>query len=124
MRYLFVILMVALLPLRGWAGHVMAVEMAAQQITASQHAATAQASNDAAPAMPADCPMLGQAADYDSSQSTTSCSCDTCELCVALASPRQAGFFEARFTPCTVPQAVIAGFSSADRSTGLKPPIS
>lgn len=124
MRYLFVILMIALLPLRGWAGHVMAVEMAAQQITASQHAATAQANNDAAPAMPSDCPMLGQAADDGSGKPNSPCSCDTCELCVALASARQPVFFEARFTPCTAPQAVIAGFSSADRSTGLKPPIS
>ena len=124
MRYLFFILMIALLPLRGWAGHVMAVEMAAQQITASQQATTEQAKNDAALAMPADCPMLGQVADDDSSKSNTQCSCETCELCVALASARQAGFFEATFTPCTTPHAVIAGFSSADRSTGLKPPIS
>ncbi len=124
MRYLFVILMIALLPLRGWAGHVMAVDMAAQQITAVQHAAATQAQNDAVSSMPADCPMQGQAADDGTSKSSTQCSCDTCELCVAMASAKEAGFFKANFTPRTKPPAAIAGFSSAERSTGLKPPIS
>lgn len=124
MRYLFVILMIALLPLRGWAGHVMAVDMAAQQITAAQHAATAQAQNDAASRMPADCPMLSQSDDDGAGKSSAQCNCDTCELCVALASAKEAGFFEATFTRRSAPQVANAGFSSADHSTGLKPPIS
>ena len=33
MRFLVVALMIALLPLRGWAGEVMATEMASSQIT-------------------------------------------------------------------------------------------
>lgn len=125
MRYLFVILMIALLPLRGWAGHVMAVDMAAQQVEAAQKAVTTQAEKESIAAMPADCPMLAQAGtDDDSATSKTHCSCDTCELCLALASVKDSGFFGATFTPHTAPPAASAGFSSADPAAGLKPPIS
>ena len=123
MRYLFVIFLIALLPLRGWAGHVMAIDMAGQQIIAAQGTAKNQAANATISAMPADCQMLTQGG-ADAATSSGHCSCDTCELCLALACAKEAGFFESTFTPSTPPQAAIAGFVSADRSTGLKPPIS
>lgn len=124
MRYLFVIIMIALLPLRGWAGHVMAVDMAAQQIRAAQKATATQAEKENIAAMPADCPMLTQAAGAENpADSNAHCSCDTCELCLALASVKDTGLLAATFTPHTAPQAASAGFSSADRATGLKPPI-
>ena len=125
MRYLFVILMIALLPLRGWAGHVMAVDMAGQQIAAAQKASQEHAQNGSNAAMPADCPMLVKAgADGDSTPSSTNCSCDTCELCLALVSSKDTGLLEATFTPHTPPQAASAGFSSAHHAADLKPPIS
>ncbi|MES2941753.1 MAG: hypothetical protein V4772_02660 [Pseudomonadota bacterium] len=125
MRYLIVIIMIALLPLRGWAGHVMAVDMASLQVAAAKKAAASQAANDIIAAMPADCPMLAQAgADEEPATSSAHCSCDTCELCLALASVKDSGFFQAVFTPHTAPRAANTGFSSADRSAGLKPPIS
>lgn len=124
MRYLFVALMIALLPLRGWAGHVMAVDMAGQQIKATQKAVAPQAETDAIAVMPADCPMLAQAGADNQAVSHANCSCDTCELCLALASVKDPGFFQATFTPHTIPQPGSAGFSNADRAPGLKPPIS
>ncbi|MBC7608673.1 MAG: hypothetical protein H7228_03710 [Polaromonas sp.] len=124
MRYLFVIIMIALLPLRGWAGHVMAVDMAGQQIAVAQKAVATHASKDSIVAMPADCLMLAQVgADKDSVTSNAHCNCDSCELCLALASVKDTGFLAATFTPHTAPQASSAGFSSADRATSLKPPI-
>ncbi len=124
MRYLFVIIMIALLPLRGWAGHVMAVDMAGQQIAAAQQAVTNLAEKNSGTAMPADCPMLDQADADDSAGSNANCSCDTCELCLALVSVKDTGLLAFTFTPYTTPQAASAGFSSADRATRLKPPIS
>lgn len=124
MRYLFVIIMIALLPLRGWAGHVMAVDMASQQVAVAKKAAASQAEKEIIAAMPADCPMLAQAgAEDEQAASGAHCSCDTCELCLALASVKDTGFFQAVFTPHTTPRAANTGFSSAERATGLKPPI-
>ena len=50
MRYLLIALMIVLLPLRGWAGNAMAVDMAAQQVFMAQASTAAMV---AEPAMPA-----------------------------------------------------------------------
>ena len=64
MRRLLLILMIALLPLRGWAGEMMAVSMAVQQLSvavADQKSVAKAVEQAGSPtgAMPADCPMLG-----------------------------------------------------------------
>jgi len=67
--------MIALLPLRSWAGDVMSITM---------HAAPQVAGE----AMPADCPMHASAAAAESvdpvigSSSPTTPACDVCELCL------------------------------------------
>ena len=122
---LLMVIMIALLPLRGWAGNVMAVDMAGKQVAAAQIAAVSGAEISSSAAMPADCPMLTQAAGTDDPvEAGAHCSCDTCDLCLALASVKDTNLAAATFTPHTAPQAASAGFSSADRAHGLKPPIS
>lgn len=126
MRVLLLALMIALLPIRGWMGNAMAVSMAAQQVSMA-------ASDAASAAMPEDCPMQMQAtagadtAAPDASPAqggTAHCSCDTCELCLALASVSPFQMPHMSFAPAVGPVADGLLFVSADRATGLKPPIS
>lgn len=118
--YLLLAIMVVLLPLRGWAGTTMAVRMAVQQVAAAQVGPMAT--------MPNDCPMrLGASGTPANAAADTSppCSgCDTCELCLAIASFTAPQFHATPFSPIAAPDAAPAGFVSADRASRLKPPIS
>ncbi|MFM9900205.1 MAG: hypothetical protein ACKVOT_04265 [Polaromonas sp.] len=119
--YLLLAVMVVLLPLRGWAGTTMAVGMAAQQVVAAQASPVA--------GMPDDCPMrLGASSTPTNAPGDTNsppCSgCDTCELCLAMASFTTPQFHATPNRASTAPAAVLRGFVSADRARGLKPPIS
>ena len=146
-RFLFLALMLVLLPLRGWAGNVMAINMAAGMGTATAAAATtaerhAPADNAASQsAMPADCPMHTQAlaagAPGDSrnesvasavvnpsNQASAYCtSCDTCELCLAVANPAAAAWALSQTERHIVPVAFNTSFTSAASASNLKPPI-
>jgi hypothetical protein len=122
MRVLLLALMIALLPVRGWVGHAMAVDMAAQQ---SQVAAMAPSfASDGASAMPPDCPMHAQSGSEETPAEAHCSSCNTCQLCLALAS---FAWHSLASTP-PVPQAEPPGggehFSSAEDVSSLKPPIS
>ena len=130
MRVLWIVLMVCLLPLRGWASQLMAVDMAMQQLA---HVATSTpvtvGSHIAGPidAMPQDCPMHAEASGTPTNLATSSpaCSgCDTCELCLAIASFTVPQFQAMPFNPRVAPAAVPHGFFSADHASRLKPPIS
>lgn len=118
--YLLLAVMVVLLPLRGWAGTTMAVGMAVQQVAAAQAGPMAD--------MPDDCPMrLGASGIPTNAPGDTSppCSgCDTCELCLAIASFTTPQFHATPNSASTAPAAVPHGFISADHASGLKPPIS
>ncbi|MFN3571704.1 MAG: hypothetical protein ACK4VX_15585 [Polaromonas sp.] len=122
MRYLLLALMITLLPVRGWVGNAMAVDMASQQ------ALQAQAEGKASAAMPEDCPMHAGAAAGAADDTATAAGhcndCDTCELCLALASFSWPSGAMGGFTPAG--QAPSGGhpFSSAEGGTRLKPPIS
>ena len=126
MRYLLlalmIALMIALLPVRGWVGNAMAVDMASQQVL------QAQAGVKASSAMPEDCPMhAGTAAEpaTDPVKAAGHCNdCNTCELCLALASFTWSAGAMASFKPAAIPPSAGHLFSSAERSTRLKPPIS
>lgn len=122
MRYLLLALMITLLPLRGWVGNAMAVDMASQQ------AVQAQADVKGSSAMPEDCPMHAQAgteAAGDPVAAATHCSdCNTCELCLALASLPWPTVAMGSFTPDAGPPSAGHPFSSAESITRLKPPIS
>ena len=149
-RFLFLALMLVLLPLRGWAGNVMAIDMAAGMATAAAAAATtATPAERHAPAdiaasqsaMPADCPMHTQAvaagASGDSpiesvasavvnpsNQASAYCtSCDTCELCLAVANPAVATLALSQIARRSAPMAFNTSFTSAASASNLKPPI-
>ena len=122
---LMLAVMVVLLPLRGWAGTTMAVGMAAQQVAQQVAAVQASLLTDIANIadMPDDCPMRLAASNTDTD--APSCSgCDTCELCLAIASFTTPQFHATPFSPSAAPDTAPSGFVSADRASGLKPPIS
>ncbi|HYW56634.1 MAG TPA: hypothetical protein VE934_06725 [Polaromonas sp.] len=129
MRHLLLALLIALLPVRGWVGNAMAVDMAAQRAAATI----------AQQAMPADCPMHAQAADQDGSASQQTpgdkaadqgksgklcADCDTCQLCLALASFTWTDLPTGSHSAHSGPVGTGIRFSSADNVFSLKPPIS
>ena len=114
----------------------MAVDMAQQQVAGALVSAVA-ASGDMAKsastelaAMPDDCPMhagsnsAGSDANAPAGQIAHCSACDTCELCLALASVTVAQFSGLPFSPSTARIAAQAGHVSADLVSLLKPPIS
>jgi hypothetical protein len=124
MRQILLILMIALLPLRGWASESMAVSMAVQQLVVAQMQTVDEAG------MPADCPLFGQAlktSTTDTSNEGVSplCKgCTTCQLCMALVT----GYAPMPDIAAHLPHAVrlvnTVSFTSAERAPGFKPPIS
>lgn len=121
-RYLLIALMLVLLPLRGWAGNVMAVDMAAQQVTMAQVQAVDVAT------MSADCVMAMQTsaeAMKQANQTSSHChSCDTCQLCLALATPCQVYWHVSPIGRHNAALLTGIAFSSADSASSFKPPIS
>ena len=116
-RFLFIALMLVLLPFRGWAGNIMTVDMAA---TAVMQAKMANAENQMD--MPADCAMHSQSSLDDAGPHCGSC--DTCELCLAVANMAYGPWPASQLTRHSSPLAFDASFSSATRELNLKPPIS
>jgi hypothetical protein len=125
MRVLFLALLIALLPVRGWMGNAMAVGMGAHQVMLAQQAVAAGGHEVDASAMPEDCPMHAQASEAGTPEAGDphGNGCNTCQLCLSFASfswPRlQASDFAAHAEP-------LAGgshFTSAERAPGFKPPI-
>ena len=134
MRCLLVALMIVLLPVRGWVGNAMALDMAAQQVLMAQAVAPSPLAFNAESPMPADCPMHAQAtADAageagEASQTTGAgahCNgCNTCQLCLALASFTWIDPPTGVFTASAAPLLSGLRFSSAESVSNLKPPIS
>lgn len=138
MRHLLLILMIALLPLRGWAADGMTVSMGVRQLQASQavsavHGAAAKSQQPFAATQVAqmlDCDMVMAAADAskndtaDSVPSPLCKGCTACQLCMALVT----GYPGVQTATLPRPQAKrLAGrvsFTSAVRAPGFKPPIS
>lgn len=141
MRHLFLIFMIALLPLRGWVSDAMATGMLASQVQQQQqqtatkkvathsHEAGTKAHQDtetgvavAAPTA-ADCP--GHASGAESHAADTHCdSCSVCQACHTVAlSPAAAGLTTV-FDLRTLPRAAVAQFASAEAALDQKPPIS
>jgi hypothetical protein len=137
-RWLFLLLIV-LLPLRGWVGEAMAGQML-QQATAGAHAhAMAQASQHAhAPAMHGDTAaphaMAAGCCDDDSAHAPAQAApshaggdcgtCASCQVCSAVAlAPPQAAVAPAGFTH-PPPPAPERRYASAERALAFKPPRS
>ena len=116
-RFLAIALMLVLLPLRGWTGDVMAVNMAASTVVqAKMGSMTNQA------AMSADCAMHAQPPTDDASAYCSNC--DTCELCLVVANLTFANLVDIQQTRHLAPLAFDASFSNAAKAVNLKPPIS
>ena len=146
MRRLLLILMIALLPVRGWASDVMTVASAAQQLNATELVANyaIQTRTGAvfdgyfevkpASSMAWDCPWrakdAGQVAQdgidsVSDSPSNRFCNgCNTCQLCMALVTGYPMALVSATYLPQAVQQVATISFRSAERTPGLKPPIS
>ncbi len=130
MRHLMLALMIVLLPLRGWAGQTMALDMAAQQVmTASVGSATHHAVADTA--MPPDCAMVTQGSasletdTTDVSASGQHCdSCNSCQLCLTWAAVSHAVTPGPAFLPWAKSLAPVTRFLSANIAPDQKPPIS
>ena len=140
MRHIVLALMIALLPLRGWVGDVMATEMAstaprhvqvATEIIADRaHSERAAAtfdhlSGDAqAAAMPPDCADHGGTGPTTDMADTSCHSCSACQACHTVAlSPLLASTASLSMPP-TLPPSPAAQFASAVSALGQKPPIS
>ena len=131
MRHLLLVVMMILLPVRGWAGDHMAVSMAAGMAANMVTSATAKTGEST---MSTDCPMHLQtlAADTANDSNPTSkgqlgsgCnSCDSCELCLALATVTQVAWPSDAARPHIAPLAMGIAYHSADSASSLKPPIS
>ena len=134
MRRVLLILMIAVLPVRGWAADMMGVAMAAHALSATLqiagHSSHANEVTFAPPngaeapfSMSSDCPMwAAQTAGDDPSSSHEGCA--TCQLCMALV----AGYAFVLIRTASLPQAVqefaSIRFTSAEHASGFKPPIS
>ncbi len=138
MRHLFLIIMIVLLPLRGWVSDAMATGMVTAQVqqqTAAKivaihaHEAGVQAHQDTetvvadASQTAADC--SGHASGGDDHAVDTHCnSCSVCQACHTVALSPAAADVTTAFNPRTLPRAVVAQFVSAEHALGEKPPIS
>jgi hypothetical protein len=112
MKRLFILIMVALLPLRGWAGDLMSVQMAMGAV--APHVASV---------MPADCPMHAQVA-ADASLSSGMDGCVCCDLCILMAGLTGARLEVVAFTAHAAPTTAEVDFVSASPAPTLRPPIS
>ena len=118
MHFVLITVMVVLLPLRGWAGDIMAVNMAASAVDQAKISTiVSQAS------MPADCAMHANQSTDDASLAQCD-KCDTCELCLAVANIAFANWVNTQQPRHSAPMAFDASFSNAVKAMNLKPPIS
>ena len=142
MRTLLIIAMMVLVPLRAWAGDVMAISMATAPALAGVHAAAGPAAaaatgstHDEADAIAhADClghagvDMAGvQHPGTPSEGDTASTHCPTCSLCQVCSSPGLAIAVNLAVVvrvAHAVPLSEGTQFTSAERAGGFKPPIS
>ncbi len=139
MRTLFLALMIALLPVRGWLGDAMAIEMVRHSMPAAEAVAgAAQAATEAHCHEAGDMAMSamdgashedhamsdGHGDDGDHASHQGCGTCTACQVChsVALGGTELPGI--AHDAPQAAPAAPAARFASTEPFLGLKPPIS
>jgi hypothetical protein len=126
-KRLFILFLIVLLPLRGWAGDLMSMRMAHQPLSAGEHVGQLAA-------MPPDCPMHahGQAsahfqpdqkADTGGDGTGLMKNCASCDLCLPLAALTCARIEFAAFAVEAKPLVGVDGFASAVPPPTDKPPI-
>lgn len=134
MRRLFFVLMILLLPLRGWVGDAMAMQMTLPGQHAPVSGAMQHADGDSDPAQTRvnsvalaaadDCGGHTGAQDTGDAMDTKHCeACSMCQTCntVAVLQPADLSA-DAQVSPAS-PTAAMHVFASADRALFLKPPI-
>ena len=135
MRRFFLILMIALLPLRGWVGDAMAMEMLVQHPIAMQNIAASADKSSASDLfdteMQAECPGHAEsttpASDTDNTSGTrpNHCgSCPLCQICHTVAAPAPWSIQPSGWLSHTLPDVAHTRFASAPAAFALKPPIS
>ena len=133
MRRLLLILMIVFMPLRGWAGDGMAVDMAVEQLAAPANMAAAHARIEQGNMHHADC--LGHThaepeAPLDSEQPVNDqlashCpTCNACQVCSSAALTLQVTMACTMLAQYAAPFMGGAAFTSAEPAPGFKPPIS
>ena len=147
MRFLVLALMIALLPLRGWAGEVMATEMASTQVVrakAQAESATELVASDAKIHWTTGT-FEGKKTVFEASHTKTSAigdceghakvdeaasvaahcdSCPACQACHTVALSAAAADLNLTFSSRTLLRPAAAHFASATAALGQKPPIS
>lgn len=127
-RAFFLALMIALLPLRGWVGDVMAMERLGQALTTAPAAAIHDGCHEAQAHHDQDAAHehLGQPPDgHGNSHAQADCSgCTVCQIChsVVLASAPVPASTAA--LPTALPPSHARLYASAEPVPGFKPPIS
>ena len=139
MQRWFLILMLVLLPARGWSAQLMGIEMGTMQMAHAQKRAAHHASmpESSAPMsdlmamtdMPADCPMHMAASVHDAQANDNASAdqqhptCQACQLCMPLAMLGHTGLtLASQRCPMPLPQAGM-NFVSAELALAVKPPI-
>ena len=135
MRRLFLIVLIALLPLRGWAGAVMSVEMALQSRVAAHHTVSVTGLESAlapgAAVKKSDCheqmAISGDSGTSDSRDTPPSSQCSTCVACQICHTVALTGMPPIAIAPPAFSSPQPVGgirFASATLAAYLKPPIS
>lgn len=139
MRHLFLALMIALLPIRGWVGDVMATEMAAPRAAQMQNATELVASHahgtgavghfdhasteSQVEQLASDC--AGHGAGESLPLADAHCdSCTACQACHIVALSPLIPAMHATMAAPALPRSPAAHFASAMAALGQKPPIS
>ncbi len=132
LRPLFLLILIALLPLRAWAGDAMAVGVAAsmsitsiatKKITSYTDESSLRSRFDlnSVATMPPNCPMHNPAG---AQTGASLChGCDTCELCLVVYDTTNAALVLGVLPLPTQSTETPVFFASAERASGFKPPI-
>jgi len=126
-RILLLALMIALLPLRGWVGDVMAMAQLAQALTSAPATAVHDECHEAQAHHGLDAAYedLSRSAGHASEHTQADCSgCTVCQIChsVVLASNPVPSLTAE--LPSALPPSHLRQYASAEAIPGFKPPIS
>lgn len=130
MRLIISLILIALLPVRSWAGDVMSVQMAAQ---AAHHAMATPVPSSTQVQANVNCHEMGEPvaavlqheAAEDSGLDSNCDTCISCQVCSSVAAIEPSFTQESiRAYPFAVPPQAASIYASAELALGQKPPIS
>ena len=123
---LFILFLIALLPLRGWTAERMVFAMDTSPVSVSSHGVDVAMSEECALHMGIALGIdLGSAHhDLAAGHGTDRKSCESCQLCMPLVALDAEPVLAIAANPGAMPLARISHFVSADPARDVKPPIS